>query len=136
MKRGDIAFHRFCYLLCVIWKDTRDVMLLSTMHAATGDDTVQRHAEENGTHVILQVPVPPAVVDYNSFMGGVDKCDQFCTYYTIKHKRKKWWKVIFWCVNINIANTRILYRQSHPPAIGPAQLSHTACRAACWRFLQ
>ena len=61
MKRGDIVFHRFCNLLCVIWKDTRDVRLLSTMHPATGDRKGQRLTKENGTPIVLQVPVPPAV---------------------------------------------------------------------------
>ena len=52
------------------------------------------------------------------FMGGVDKCDQFCTYYTIKRKTRKWWKVIlFRSVDIGIVNAWILYMHSpnHPP---------------------
>ena len=118
MNRGDIAFRRFLNLLCVVWKDTRDVTLLSTMHPATGDQTVQRHTKVNGAHVVLQVPVPPAVLDYNRFMGGVDKGDQFCTYYTVKRKTRKWWKVIFFrSVDISIVNAWILHRQSplHEP---------------------
>ena len=84
MNRGDIAFRRFRNLLCVIWKGTRDVTFLSTMHRATSNETVQRHTKQGGGHVVLQVPVPPAVLDYNRYMGGVDKSDQFCTYYLIK----------------------------------------------------
>ena len=61
MNRGDIAFRRFFNLLCVVWKDTRDVALLSTVHPATGNSTMLRHSKVNGAHVVLQVHVPPAV---------------------------------------------------------------------------
>ena len=113
MNRGESTFCRFLNLLCVIWKDTRDVTFLSTMHPAAGDQTVQQHTKQSGHHALLEVPVPPAVVDYNRYMGGVDKCDQFCIYYTIKRKTKNLWKVIFFrCVDIAVANAWILYLQS------------------------
>ena len=70
INQGDILFRRFMSLVCLTRKDTRDVTLLT----ATGEDTVH-HTKVNGKPQILDVPVPPAVLDYNRCIGGVDKCD-------------------------------------------------------------
>ena len=94
LQRGQSIWRRFTFMLCVTWKDTRDVTLLSTCSRATGNDTVRRNTVVNGQHQALDVPVPPCIVDYNKYMGGVDLQDQYCTYYTVKKKTRKWWKVI------------------------------------------
>ena len=116
MNRGDTAFRRSNFLLCSTWKDTRDVTLLSTCSPANGNDTVRRNTVQNGQHAVLQVPVPPCVVSYNKYMGGVDLGDQFCTYYTVKRKTRKSWKVIFSrFLDIAISNAWII-SQNTPDA--------------------
>jgi len=54
------------------WYDNRDVYALST---AVGDTTVQvrRRVETE----VVDVICPEIIQDYNSFMGGVDLCDQY-----------------------------------------------------------
>lgn len=81
---------------CSVWHGrTRDMTILFICHHATGEITVNQHTKQDEVHVVLELPVPPAVVDYNLCMGGLDKSVQYATYYTIKRKTWKWWKVIF-----------------------------------------
>ena len=38
-------------------------------------------------------------------MLGVDKLDQFATYYSFLHKSVKWWrKIFFWIVEVAVIN--------------------------------
>lgn len=46
---------------------------------------------------------PQIAVEYNRFMGGVDKLDQRMGYYSYPHKNVKWYHVIFHHI-IEIAN--------------------------------
>ena len=121
MNRGQSIFRRAYFLLCSTWKDTREVTLLSTCSPATGDGTVVRNIVQQGQHTVLNVPVPPCVLQYNKYMGGVDLGDQFCTYYTVKRKTRKFWKVIFSrFLDIAIANAWIICRNT-PGAPTPNQ---------------
>ena len=63
----------------VQWQDKRIVSVLTTIH----DDTpvpVQRRSRHapNGQEVVEK---PHAIVEYNKYMGGVDRGDQLLTYY-------------------------------------------------------
>ena len=56
--------------LAVHWKDKRDVFVTSTIH---GNDieTVQCRSEE------AEITRPKMICQYNQFMNGVDRCDQY-----------------------------------------------------------
>ena len=46
-------------------------------------------------------------------MGGIDLHDQFCGYYTIGTKSRKWWHYLFWfCVDLSIVNAVILEQKA------------------------
>lgn len=96
----------------VQWRDKRIVSLLSTMHY---DTTVQverrsRHAP-NGREVVEK---PEAVVDYNKFMGGVDRGDQLLSYYGFPHRTLKWWRrAFFFLFDAAIVNSFIMYTTAH-----------------------
>ena len=80
-------------MLCLKWKDKREVCMLSTPH----DDSViekRRRGREttDGTEVIKK---PRVIEEYNNFMGGVDLSDQMVLYYGYAHRSKKWWKRAF-----------------------------------------
>ena len=84
-------------LLFVKRKDTREVGMLSTVHKACGNDTVHRKTKNARTGVFerVEIPIPPAVKDYNTGMGGVDLSDKLVRYYQVFHKTKKWYTTIF-----------------------------------------
>ena len=60
-----------------------------------------------------QVKLKPVVIDdYNQHMLGVDKLDQFASYYSFLHKSVKWWrKVFFWMLEVAVINAYIIYKK-------------------------
>ena len=41
------------------------------------------------------VEKPRIICQYNNYMNGVDKCNQYLNYYSIGRKFIKWWKRVF-----------------------------------------
>ena len=67
--RGSIRWMRKDSLLYVQWRDTRDVLMCSTLHTAHAKDTVKRRVKgEDGQWTLTDVPVPPSVKDYNRYV--------------------------------------------------------------------
>ena len=88
-------------VLVVHWKDKRDVFALSTIHDS-GERTIQRYKDE--------VQKPEMIYQYNLFMEGLDKCDQFLSYYAMGRKSAKWWKKVFFrMLELCIVNSMCLY---------------------------
>uniref|UniRef100_S4RR35 PiggyBac transposable element-derived protein domain-containing protein n=1 Tax=Petromyzon marinus TaxID=7757 RepID=S4RR35_PETMA len=104
--RGDFAFFQKGGLVLSVWRDKRVVATLSTNQ----DPRMVRPVDEG--------PIKPApVVHYNRFMGGVDRSDQYRSYYAVGRASKKWWRYIVWfLLNLSIVNGWLLYRESpHEP---------------------
>ena len=87
LKKGDVVF-RSCDegLIAIIWKDTNDVRILSTMHTSGMKDTGKN--ERNGDPRLK----PQCVQTYNSGMGGVDASDQMAATYRFVQKYVKWYQ--------------------------------------------
>ena len=86
LTKGEIYSERIDddTMLCLKWKDKQEVCVLSTFH----DDSVTSKKRQtmhsvDGTEVIKKTK---AVEDYNQYMGGVDKSDQFVLYYGFAHR--------------------------------------------------
>ncbi|XP_061426844.1 uncharacterized protein LOC133354203 isoform X2 [Lethenteron reissneri] len=112
--RGDVAFFQKGGLVLSVWRDKRVVATLSTNQ----DPRMVRPVDEG--------PIKPApVVHYNRFMGGVDRSDQYRSYYAVGRASKKWWRYIVWfLLNLSIVNAWLLYRESpHEPPM-PKNYDH------------
>ena len=106
LTRGDIVYRQRANLVATVWKDKREVVVLSTMTPPQATTTVERRQPDSS---ILEVQCPEPVTTYNTHMGGVDKGDQLRNYYKVRLKCMKYYKYIFWFLfDVSITNSYIL----------------------------
>jgi len=97
LPRGQHKFLCCSNMTAVAWCDRRPIYFLSTYHDPTTMTSINR---KNRDGTISAVSCPQLVVDYNSFMGGVDHNAQMCKLY--KPRRHYRWprrlfiKCIMW----------------------------------------
>lgn len=85
------------------------VHLISTNSNPTGEGATLRR-NRDGQHV--EVSRPPPVENYHHFMGGVDRNNQLRAKTPVGRPAKKWWKYIFFVINLCISNAFIVYKES------------------------
>ena len=93
--------------------DKRIVAVLSTIY----DGMTVKRRRTRQSHTGVEEIVKPAVIDaYNSYMGGVDKADQFLVYYSFHNRIIKWRKrAAFNFLNVALVNTYIVYTETSSP---------------------
>ena len=90
------------------WMDKRPVKVLSTCHT-TDTNIITRRRKNRGGNPFEQISKPQAVIDYNKYMGGVDKIGQMLSYYPTVRRTIKWpKKLFFWLVELVIHNSLII----------------------------
>lgn len=91
------------------WMDKKVVNMISSKH--TGNMQESRKRNRAGELVYK----PECVLEYNKFMGGVDKADQMIKYFPFIRPTLKWTvKFVSYLMQIAIHNASILY-QGHNP---------------------
>jgi len=70
-----------------VWKDKSLVRVISTIHDATIVNTGRKDKKTN-----MEIKKSYAIVQYNKFTKGVDRADQYLSYYSILRKSVKWSK--------------------------------------------
>lgn len=92
LPRGHYQFRIHDQLVAMSWFDRRGVYLLSTIHPPKNPDgTLPTIPRKNGREQV-DVPCPPAQVDYQKYMGGVDLSDQLIKTFSVVRKSRKAWK--------------------------------------------
>ena len=105
-NRGDSLTKQSGYLSVHLWQDNRPVLVIASNSNPAQKTTVERK-NKNGTRVT--VSCPKAIMDYNKYMGGVDRNDQLRQYYSIRMKGRKCYKYVWWfLVDLAITNAFIL----------------------------
>ena len=113
-ERGDYMVRQDGNLVFTVWQDTKVVTMLSTNSQPTAQHSVLRR-KKDGSRV--DVPCPDAIVQYNKYMGGVDRNDQLRKYYGVRLKSRKSYKYIFWFIlDVAITNAFILLSNYSPIA--------------------
>ena len=79
---GDSIFIHEDNIVSVHWKDKRDVFLISSIHNNECVDVPKRKDEI--------ISKPTMIIQYHTYMGRVDKCDQYLSYYSLGPKSIKW----------------------------------------------
>ncbi|PNF13918.1 hypothetical protein B7P43_G09860 [Cryptotermes secundus] len=106
LKHGETTFRRKGDILLQSWKDTHVVNMISTIHNLSMVDVQRRHG---------QVKKPVCISEYNMFMKGVDRADQYLDYYSLPRKTVKWTKkVALWLINCTIFNSFLVFKNLNP----------------------
>jgi len=101
LKRGDIRVTTRGDLTAVVWKDKREVRLLTNIHDPPREDN---YCDEHGNAI-----KPAIVADYNCHMGHVDNTDRMANSYTASRRTWKWTKKLFsHLLDLAIVNSYIL----------------------------
>jgi len=101
LKRGDIRVRTRGDLTAVVWKDKRDVCLLTNIHNPPREGN---YHDEHGNTIN-----PTIVADYNHHMGHVDNADRMASSYTASCRTWKWTKKLFsYLLDLAIVNSYIL----------------------------
>jgi len=101
LKRSDLRVRTRGDLTAVVWRDKRDVCLLTNIHAPP---TEGNYRNEHGN-----VIKPAIVADYNCHMGKVDNADRIDNSYTASCRTWKWTKNLFFhLLDLTIVNSYIL----------------------------
>jgi len=59
----------------------------------------------------IPVTCPDSIIQYNAYMGGVDRGDQLCGYYNCRIKSRKFCKcILYFLLDVTITNAYILYK--------------------------
>jgi len=59
----------------------------------------------------MEIKKPYAVVQYNEFIKGIDRADQYLSYYSVLRKTVKWLKnVVQYLLNCALFNAFFMYR--------------------------
>jgi hypothetical protein len=113
------------------WRDRgkKSVCVASNMHNPAKKGFVKR-TNTHGNKV--NISCPNAIVDYNKYMGGVDKFDQHMASYNIAWKSRRWWmKIWFYLIDAAIVNSYVIYkdtwRKAHPGGTKP--MAHLVFRS-------
>jgi hypothetical protein len=112
LERGAYKVAQKDEMMYSIWQDTKPVLVISNYHDPSEEGTVQRR---QGRQNRVAVKVPLALQDYQMNMRGVDLCDQMIGYYMINHRSKKWWRRIYFYVQmVAVHNAYIVAKKSNP----------------------
>ena len=89
--RGDFLTVQKGNVCASSWMDRKVVTVMSTTSQPDGGSVLRQ--QKDGTRI--PVPCPLSIIDYNNFMGGVDRGDQVRGYYSCRTKCRKFYKYIF-----------------------------------------
>ena len=100
-------------MLVIKWSDKREVTILTTIHQPGHVSVQRRNRRAPGGRETVQKPT--AIVEYNTYMGGVDRADQLLSYYGFAHRTVKWWRrLFFFLLDTAVVNSYVLYCEEHP----------------------
>jgi len=106
LGKGQSAFRRKGDVMVQVWKDKRLVRMISTIHDATVVSTGRNDRKTN-----MEIKKTYAVIHYNKFMKGVDRADQYLSYYSLLRKYVKWSKnLVLYLLNCALFNAFFVYR--------------------------
>jgi len=125
LQRGESKYRQRGNLVVTTWRDRKLVYIMSTNVSPTTTTTVKRRTKDG--HV-ENVTCPLSIQLYNSYMGGVDRADQFRGYYHVRMKSHKFYRFVL--LNLTSLHSLCFIFFSSPQQIHllvPLGLLHCEC---------
>jgi hypothetical protein len=94
------------------WHDNFIVATISTAHPGHSVNTIKKNCKNPSTGINeqLDVPVPIIIEQYNKFMGGIDKSDQYLQYHSSLRRTIRSWKTLFYhMLDVAVINSMVIY---------------------------
>ena len=107
-KKNDFDFSGSSIhgLLATKWMDNKHVLLLSNCHTSSIGEVTRKQRDGQKETVFS----PQAIIDYNRYMAGTDRCDQMASLYNYGRKSTKWWKKVFFRLfKIALVNSWVIF---------------------------
>lgn len=105
LHRGEMTFLRKGRVMLIAWKDKRIVRMISTIH-----DASMKSSENRKKNYIDNTIKPTCILQYNKYMKGVDRVDQYLANSSILRKTLKWSKKLaFFLINCTLFNAYKMY---------------------------
>ena len=115
MNRGDYLWRAHQRLVATAWNDRRIVYHISTIHPPQSNDQPSTVKRKSGNGASVDINCPPAQVDYQKYMGGVDLADQLVkTFSTVRKSRKAWKKLFGYGLEVCLLNSFIIMKKIKP----------------------
>ncbi|XP_015190455.1 PREDICTED: piggyBac transposable element-derived protein 4-like [Polistes dominula] len=108
LRKGESIFRRKKDILVQVWQSKKEVSLISSIHSAEmkKSSNVDRTTRK-------KIIMPNALIDYNKYMKGVDRADQYLSYYSILRKTVKWTKrLTMYIMNCAFFNAYVVYNST------------------------
>ena len=126
-ERGDMVVRQDGNVCITVWQDTRAVTFMSSGHNPAHTTVVTRKKVDSS---LVNLDCPISIADYNKYMGGVDRGDQYRQYYRVRTKSRKYYRYIFWFLfEVCVFNSFILSRYSPCNHPNKSYLSFRECLA-------
>lgn len=105
LKKGETLAASSGDMLALVWKDKKNVNMLTTMHK----DTIRDTGKKSRTGKAVRKPI--ACSSYSKGMGGVDLNDQISVFYKSPRKTIKWYKkIFFYMLDMTIVNSFVVWK--------------------------
>lgn len=104
LKKGECIWQQNGPVTVCKWKDKRDVLSISNMHAVEMVEVPNRNGK---------ISMKPNIIrDYNNGMSGIDRSDQMLSYYSSLRKTIRWpKKVSLHIIEIYIHNAHKIFQK-------------------------
>jgi len=116
LSNGEVIIYFRKFFQFTIWKNKKEICLLSTKKNTNIVTKISSKKSEKNKPAIIEL--------YNSYMHGVDRNNQFCSYYGFDQRHTKWWKCVFIRIlEVSTVNSYILFSK-----FGKCKLTHKEFR--------
>lgn len=105
LKKGESSSLYTDKGICVTkWKDRKEILSISSEFDGEMVEGTNRRGE--------QINKPKLILNYNKFMGGIDRGDQMLSYYSCEHKTLRFYKKLgIHIFQIMLMNAYVLFNQ-------------------------